>query len=263
MPIALIIGCGDIALGAARLIGKRHPLLLADIDAARLETAAAMLVREGFTVTSAVCDVTQREDVKRLAGLAAMAGGIDELAHVAALAPSAGDWRLMMRVNLAGPALTAELLLPLCVPGGAAVYVSSVAGHLAKSTPALDAVLDEPLASGFLEILAGSAAMDPSLAYQLSKHALIRASRRWAVQHGPRNVRVLSVSPGLVQSAMGARERLHNPASAGLADITPLRREANVQEIAAVIDFAVSPAASFLTGTDILADGGLTAASAR
>lgn len=258
MPVAVIIGCGDIALAAARLIGRHHKLLLTDIDAARLDQAAAYLRQDGFEVASLPCDITRRDDVERLG---AQAGDIALLAHVAALAPSAGDWRLMMRVNLLGPALTADVLLPRCGPGGAAVYVSSVAGHFAKSSPALDAILDDPLAPGFLPALEATWVMDPSLAYQLSKHALNRACRRWAVQQGPRGVRVVSVSPGLVHSAMGARERAHNPASGMLADITPLRREATVQEIAAVIDFAASPAASFITGTDILADGGLCAAA--
>ena len=258
-PPAVIIGCGDLALGSARLIGKRHPLVLTDIDTGRLQDAARMLRSEGFRLTDVVCDITSRDSVGALAS--GLADGIKALVHVAALAPSAMDWRLMMQVNLIGAFNTAELMLPLCVPGGVGVFVSSCAAYMARKTPEIDALLDAPLQTGLLDRLDETVdgGMDPTKAYLLSKHALNRACQKWAVQYGPEQVRVVSVSPGLILTAMGARERAHNPATRDIAGRTPLRREASTLEIAAIIDFAASDTASFLTGVDLLVDGGLTA----
>ncbi len=87
-----------------------------------------------------------------------------------------------------------------------------------------------------------------------------RYAERLAVRFGPKAVRVLSVSPGLVDNAHGRREHEHHPNMAQMVQQTPLRRQCTSLEIAAVLDFAASDAASFLSGVDILVDGGLLAA---
>jgi len=213
-------------------------------------------------VAETVCDITDADSVRGLAE-AARARGIRALAHVAALAPSVGDWRKLMTVNLIGAHRVAEVLMPLCGPGAAAVFIASFAGHVAQSNAAIDALVDDPLQPGFLDKLEaalGPERANPSQAYVFSKYALIRYCERLAVRWGPNGVRAVSFSPGLVLSAMGARERAHNPVTRTFAAQTPLRREASILEMAAVIDFITSDAASFLTGVDILADGGLRAA---
>jgi NAD(P)-dependent dehydrogenase (short-subunit alcohol dehydrogenase family) len=260
---AVIVGCGDLAVNAARLIGQRHDLLLTDIDAERLQVARAALQAEGFTADAEQADITEPESVAHLAARAAHGPGVAVVAHVAGLAPSFGDWRGLMAVNLIGPHLVARHLGPLIAPGGVAVFVASLAGHVMEVAPELRAALRDPLRPGFLDRLDQLAPtpMNATLAYVYSKAALIEFCEILAVAWGPRHVRAVSVSPGLIQSEMGRRERLHNPATARMADDTPLRREGTVAEAVAVIDFVTSPQASFLNDTDVLVDGGLMAAS--
>jgi NAD(P)-dependent dehydrogenase (short-subunit alcohol dehydrogenase family) len=263
MPLALIVGCGDIALACARLIGRRHPLFLIDIDQGRLDAAREALKQEGYAVDGKVCDIAAAESVADLRRHLQAGPGLSVLAHVAALAPSCGDWRKLMTVNLVGPHLIAAALGPLMVPGGAAVFVGSVAAYVLDIDARLRTVLADPLASDFLVRLEAAAPvpMTPGLSYAYSKAALVAWCERLAVEWGARGVRVISVSPGLIRSAMGARERAHNPDTAKFVGQTPLRREGSVAEVAAVVDFAVSEAASFMTGIDLLVDGGLRAAT--
>jgi NAD(P)-dependent dehydrogenase (short-subunit alcohol dehydrogenase family) len=261
-PAALIVGCGDIAIASAKLIGKRQPLLLTDINAERLQTAQAALRAEGYEVDSYQFDVADQSSVKELADYVRGGHPINGIAHVAALSAVAGDWRRIMDVDLIGPHLVAREIGPLVEPGGAVIFVGSVAGHIRSITSEVREILATPLAPDFWSKLEAALPepLSPSFSYGYSKAALMTFAERMAVEWGKRNVRSLTISPGLVLSAMGARERANQPASKDLAGQTPLRREATLDEIAAVIDFALSPAASFLNGVDILVDGGLRAA---
>jgi NAD(P)-dependent dehydrogenase (short-subunit alcohol dehydrogenase family) len=260
---AVIIGCGDLAINAAHLIGRRHDLLLTDIDPARLQAARNQLETEGIIVDAVQTDIADPASVARLAAHAEPGPPIAAIAHVAALAPSAGDWRRLMEVNLIGPHLVARHIGPLIEPGGVAVFVASLAGHVMDVSADLRTVLRDPLQPDFMARLeqADATPITATLAYVYSKAALIEFCETLAVAWGPRHVRAISVSPGLIQSEMGRRERQHNPATTRMSDDTPLRREGTVAEAVAVIDFAASPQASFLNGTDILVDGGLMAAA--
>jgi NAD(P)-dependent dehydrogenase (short-subunit alcohol dehydrogenase family) len=262
---ALIIGCGDIAIASARLIGRRHHLLMTDIDAERLKDAAGQMRDAGYSVEQLPCDVTNEVDVENLGNYLANAPELKIVAHVAALAPSVTDWRKLMAVNLVGPHLIARHIGPRIIGGGAAVFVGSVAAYMAKMTAELENTLKDPLAGDFWEKLEAAVPtpMTATLAYLYSKAALVEFCETLAIAWGERQVRVISVSPGLIKSAMGARERAHNPDSGRFVACTPLGREGSVGEAAAVIDFAASDHASFLNGVDILADGGLRATLRR
>ena len=126
-PLALIIGCGGLGMGTARALGKRHPLLIVDIDADRLAAAVETLHLEGYTVSGRRCDVT---DPAQVAALGQSLGqGVRVLAHIAAVGGIV-DWRVMMAVDLLGPHLVADAVEPHLVPGGVALFIGSLAGYL-------------------------------------------------------------------------------------------------------------------------------------
>ena len=77
---------------------------------------------------------------------------------------------------------------------------------------------------------------------------------------GPRGARICSVSPGIIDTQQGRQEAEHNPRMGGFVQQTPLGRTGRADEVAAVVAFALSDDAGFLSGTDLLVDGGVCAA---
>ncbi len=217
---------------------------------------------EGHDATGAVCDVTDSSAVRALADAAKQAGPVRALVHVVGLSPSMADAPSILRVNLLGPTLVANAFIELAQPGTAAVFIASLAPHLSVIPDPLTAAIEEPLASDFVQLVeaAAEAEISPGLAYQLSKFGLIRTCQRRAPQWGGRGARILSLSPGLIATPMGAREFEAQPGKRRLLELTPLRREGTMVEIAEAVDFLVSDRASFITGVDLRVDGGLAAA---
>lgn len=271
MPVALVIGCGGLGTSVARALGMRHPLLIADIDGERLAATVEQLTLEGYVVRGQQCDITDQAQTAALGEALADAGGVRTWVHVAAVGKSIGDWRKMLDIDLVGAHNVAQAVGPHMVRGSAAVLISSLASYLPKADPALDALLDDPAAPGFhaaIEAYHGSPP-DFDWTYNYAKLGINRMAERLAIAWGPREARVLSLSPGMIDSPMARAEGDTLPAHDGSAQRKtraqkaqeiPLRREGYLLEITKVVDFLVSDAASFLNGIDVTVDGGHRAA---
>jgi NAD(P)-dependent dehydrogenase (short-subunit alcohol dehydrogenase family) len=262
-PLAVVIGAGGMGMAAARRLSQRHRVLLADIDAARAHGAASALCSEGGDATGVACDITNPADVESLAAAVEDRGGFQALAHVAGLSPSAGTFATIIRVNLVGAALVAEGLLPLAVTGTAAILISSLAAHNFRPADDVEKLLADPRDPDLLDRLTaalGEKQATPEIAYVLSKYGLITYCRRQARAWGERGARIVSLSPGLIATPMGALEFEKRPMKHQMYLQTPLKREGTMLEIADAIEFLASDRASFISGTDLLVDGGLGAA---
>jgi NAD(P)-dependent dehydrogenase (short-subunit alcohol dehydrogenase family) len=209
-----------------------------------------------------VCEVTERQAVDRLAESARRSGPVRAVAHVVGLSPSMADAEKILRVNLIGPTLVADAFVGLAEVGTAAVFIASLAGHLVDVPPPVQAALSDPLAADFVEQVKASldGELSPALAYQLSKAAIIRMCRQRVRAWAEPGARIVSLSPGMIATPMGAIELAGQPEKRRLLEVTPLGREGTMVEIADAVEFLVSDRASYITGTDILVDGGVAAA---
>lgn len=254
-------------MATARRLGQSHRLILASQSAAKNIEREAALREDGIDSTVVECDITDAASVADLKKFVAAQGPLRTLAHVAALSPSAGSWREVMTVNLVGAALLEQACLELVTQGSAAVFVSSSAGHLTVP-PAADvlAVLDEPLVPDLFDRLDAVVAVEdqtPLQAYRLSKYAMNRMCRLRAPAWGAKGARIVSMSPGPIATPMGARE-LNGPSrevKLGLMRKLPIAREGTMVETSDAIEFLASDRASYITGTDLLVDGGIVAAT--
>ena len=262
LPLAVVVGAGGLGMAVARRLGLDYRLLLADRDEAHLAAQVATLRREGFGATGLRCDVTRAADIAALAEQAAAAGPVLALAHVVGLSPSMGGFRAIMAVNLIGATAIAQAFLPIMAPGGAGLFISSSAAHMSPVPEALWPLLEQPQAADMLDRLetALGEAATPAQAYALSKAGLNRLCQRQAAVWGARGCRINSLSPGLIATPMGAQEFERSPGKHKLLQVIPLAREGTMPEIANTTAFLLSPQASFITGTDLLADGGMMAA---
>jgi NAD(P)-dependent dehydrogenase (short-subunit alcohol dehydrogenase family) len=256
-----------MGMSTARRLGQSHRVVLASQSAVKNAAREAALREDGVDAVAVQFDVTDPDSVAELAGFVAGTGPLRTLAHVAGLSPAMGDWPRIFSVNLIGTALTERACLELAVPGTAAVFVSSSAGHLAQPpAPEIVAVLDNPLTPDFFGRLGEVVAKEeqtPLQAYRLSKWALNRMCRRRAAAWGAKGARIVSMSPGPIATPMGARE-LEGPSRAvklKLMEKLPVAREGTMVETADAIEFLASDKASYITGTDLLVDGGIVAAT--
>jgi len=261
--LAVVVGVGGMGMAAARRLSQRHRVLLADVDGARADQAAETLRIEGGDAMAIACDITDSAAVQKLSAAVDALGGFRVLAHVAGLSPSMGDFRAIMRVNLLGAVAVADGLRPRAGTGAAAILISSLAGHNFRPPESVEALLRDPADRDLADKLAtalGETQATPQFAYALSKYGLMAYCRRQAGAWGERGARIVSLSPGMIATPMGAREFEKIPAKMKLYARTPLKREGTMLEIADAIEFLASDRASFISGTDLLVDGGLAAA---
>ena len=265
LPIAVVIGGGGMGMSTARRLGQTHRVVLASLTAAKMAHRQAALREDGIDATGVQCDITDAASVARLVEFVSERGPLRTLAHVAALSPSMADWRTILSVDLIGAAHMERAMLQIARQDTAAIFVSSIAGHRAAPSDAVIALLDDPLAPDFFERLEAEVKDEASsmLAYSLSKFAVNRMCRRRAGAWGAKGARIVSVSPGLIATPMGALEIEKQPFILDLLASTPLAREGTMMETADAIEFLASKRASFITGADLLVDGGLTSALAE
>ncbi|MFJ3034958.1 SDR family NAD(P)-dependent oxidoreductase [Curtobacterium pusillum] len=258
-------GTGGMGLATAELLGADHRIVLADLDQTRIDAAVGELARLGIDATGIACDITDRASVDALFAFAAQDDHhVRAVVHTAGVSPQMGDAALMARINAIGTVHVAQAFLRVAGEGDALVTVASVAGHgLPKvliPTRAFPLATSDP--SGFVRIIARRSGvlgkkLRSGLAYSFSKAFVIWYSRQQAAAFGARGARIVSVSPGSFDTAMGKLEADHG--ASDLLKVSAIKRFGRPDEIAAVLAFAASTAPGYLTGTDILVDGGTRA----
>lgn len=253
LVIGAASGMGEaVARRFARATEPGDRLLLADISAERVEALAQELGAEHIR-----CDITSDADVDATVG---RLGEVDAAVLTAGLSPTMAPGRTILDVNLTGTARVAEALLPRMRSGGALVCFASTAGHYLDSSH-LKALLDEPRKPDLYEALveAGANLEDTGIAYSVSKFGVRRYVGKAAPAFGARGARIVSISPGIIETPMGAQEFANQPYMKTLVEMSPLQRQGSADEVAAVAFFLASPEASFVTGVDLLVDGGSVA----
>jgi NAD(P)-dependent dehydrogenase (short-subunit alcohol dehydrogenase family) len=262
--VLVIIGAGGMGQAVARRLGPGFQVLLADVAADSLEATAARMCEDGYLVTTQVVDVSSRESVAALAARADSLGPVARLVHTAGLSPTQAGVAAILAVDLLGVARVAEEFGDVMARGGAGVIISSSSSYLypntftpAEVTALRSAPADELLS---LPVAAQDNFKDSGIAYSFSKLAnrlrVQGASHRW----GERGARINSLSPGIISTSMGRAELDANSASMGaMVENSNAKRFGTPEDIAVGVEFLLSPAASFVSGIDLLVDGGAIA----
>jgi NAD(P)-dependent dehydrogenase (short-subunit alcohol dehydrogenase family) len=258
--VHVVIGAArGMGLACARTLAAAGGHLVA-ADVTPIDTAAY----GSAEVTAVACDLTSDHDVADLARSVGAIGPVRSLVLAAGVSPTMGSAHLMFAVDLAGPARVVAVFEDLMAPGGAAVLFASMAAHLtATGDPgSLRDLLDNPMAPGAEDQFVASAEVgdDPSMAYGWAKRGVINLVRRSATPWGRHGARINSVSPGIIDTPMGRQEAEAHPAMATLVDRAPMAREGTDDDIVHAVTFLLSDNASYVTGTDLVIDGGVVAA---
>jgi NAD(P)-dependent dehydrogenase (short-subunit alcohol dehydrogenase family) len=257
-------GAGGMGLATAKILGRDHTLVLGDVRQDRLTTAAATLQDLGITPTIVNCDVTDRRAVDELFDAAASLGTVASVIHTAGVSPSMGAADYVMRTNAVGTVNVNEAFHATAGEGSVIVNVASMAAHLLP--PEIIPIGQFPLAlhdvNAFMDAMMTACSIAPEdmrsgIAYAVSKSFVKWYSQSQAERFNASGTRIVSVSPGSVDTEMG---RLEEQAGAGamVADAA-VPRWGKAEEMAELFAFCASDKAGYLTGTDILNDGGVVA----
>ena len=262
--VIVVIGAGQIGQAIARRVSAGKHVLLADLHKANADAAAEVLANAGFDVSTATVDVSSRESVHALAETAAALGDITGVIHAAGVSPSQARPEVILAVDLYGTALVLEEFGNIIASGGSAVVIASQSGHrLGALTAEQDAALATTPADELLSLpmLQPDQVTDTLHAYQLAKRGNSLRVMAEAVRWGRRGARVNTISPGIIITPL-ARDELTGPRGEGyrrMIELSPVRRAGTPDEVGTVGALLMGPDGAFITGSDFLMDGGVTA----
>lgn len=261
--VLTVIGVGGMGHAIARRLGAGTPVLLADYNEDALASVTESLSADGHHVEGRRVDVASAESVRALAQHAASLGRVTRVVHTAGLSPAQASAEAILAVDLLGTALVLREFGEVVAPGGAGVVIASMAGHL---VPPLSGEQEKALAhlppDELLRLEVVSGITDPNFAYPIAKrgnHIRVRAA---SAQWGRRGARINSISPGIISTPMGQQE-LASPVGDGMRAMIAMSGTGRIgtpDDIAAAAAFLLGADASFITGTDLLVDGGVVAA---
>lgn len=266
--VSVIIGVGGMGQAIARRVAPGSHLLLADFDTELLDSAAEQLTGEGHALTPQRVDVSERDSVVALAEKGASLGAVRTIVHTAGLSPSQGSVPAILAVDLLGVALVLEEFGNVVATGGAGLVISSSSAYQhpgftseearALTTTPAGELLSLPLAAPGNFPHSGAAYPFAKRANQLQVQA---ASTTW----GTRGARVNSLSPGIISTPMGQQELAgqHGHHMEAMINASNAKRLGTPADIASAAEYLLSPAAAFISGVDLLVDGGSTAALRR
>ncbi|MGJ7517332.1 SDR family oxidoreductase [Pseudomonas baetica] len=263
--VIVVIGAGSIGQAIARRVSAGKHVVLADLRQGNADAAANTLLDAGFEVTTAIVDVASRESVQALVKTAMAIGEIVGVIHAAGVSPSQAPAATILRVDLYGTAVVLEEFGNVIAADGSAIVIASQSGH---RLPALSTEQNTALATTpaddllALPMLQADQITDPLQAYQISKRGNSLRVMAEAVRWGKRGARVNTISPGIIFTPL-ARDELSGPRGEGyrrMIELSAAGRGGTPDEVGALGALLMGPEGTFITGSDFLMDGGVTAA---
>lgn len=262
--VMILCGAGQIGMAIARRMGFGMQILVGDYKEENAAKISTILNEAGFTAEAMHFDLSSRESILALLSRAQKKGEVSMLINAAGVSPSQASIEQILKTDLYGTAVLLEETGKIIADGGTGVTISSQSGHrMAQLTAREDELLactpTEELLS--LELLQPQNIRDTLHAYQLAKRCNVKRVMAEAVKWGERGARINSISPGIIVTPL-ALDEFNGPRGDFYKNMfakCPAGRPGTADEVANAAELLMSPAGAFITGSDLLIDGGATA----
>jgi len=263
--VIVVIGAGSIGQAIVRRVSAGKHVLLADIRQDNADAAAKVLFDAGFNVSTATVDVSSRASVHALVEAATKLGEVSGVIHAAGVSPSQASPETILKVDLYGTALVLEEFGNVIARGGSGIVIASQSGHrlgplsTEQNAQLATTPVEELLALPMLQL---DQIKDSLHAYQISKRGNSLRVMAEAVRWGKRGARVNTISPGIIITPL-ANDELTGPRGPGyrrMIEVSAAGRAGTPDEVGTVGALLMGPEGAFITGSDFLMDGGVTAA---
>ncbi|SEA74725.1 SDR family NAD(P)-dependent oxidoreductase [Psychroflexus halocasei] len=250
-------GAGGIGQECARAFKKDH-LIITDYAQKDVDEVVKKLNNDGYQASGIACDITNKKDVQKLVEFTADAGQLKAIIHTAGVSGTIKDAKKVFNINLVGTDIILDSFYHIAKKNSAAILLSSMMAHTVPENDTYDYALKNPQEDNSLEAVNKVVEENADTMYNFTKRGVILLMLKNVDEWGEKGARILTVSPGVIETKMGLKAAEEHPERMEkIKNATPLKRNGKPEDVSNMVHFLASEKANFLTGTDILVDGGV------
>ncbi|HWQ78846.1 MAG TPA: SDR family oxidoreductase [Anaerovoracaceae bacterium] len=269
--ICVITGAaGGIGFGAAKKMGETHSLVISDVNKDKLDKAVSELRDMSIDAEGMVVNIAERSAVEAMAEKAKSMGEVQAVIQLGGLTPTFAPPETILRINTFGPMNMNEEFYKVMGPGGCIIDISSSAAHYIPASRVPEDIYrlsrsdKEEFYGKMMEMInASDESRRQGMAYSFSRNFVQWYVRECTFPFAKKGIRVLSVSPGLIDTEMAKTDMEKSGNLDVTISYTGFGRLGTIEEIAFLFSVLLDERNSYLTGTDIIFDGGCIAAGFR
>ncbi|PWH87044.1 SDR family oxidoreductase [Brumimicrobium oceani] len=250
-------GAGGLGVATGNKL-KDFKIVVSDYSEDVVNTAVENYKKNGIDAIGFKSDITSEEEVKNLIAFTKKQGSFGGLVHTAGVSETVNNVDKVFNINLRGTALIVDAAYEIAEADTSIVLFSSMMGHTIPANDKYDEALRNPLDEGSLAIIKEFVKDDSSMMYNFTKRGVMLIVEDNLMRFGKKGSRINSISPGVIMTKMGLKAAEEHPEIINqMLSMTALGRTGKPGDIADVVKFMISDDSRFMTGTDILVDGGL------
>ena len=263
--VVVLLGAGDMGLAIIRRISAGKKILLADINEEKLEQLKKELTQSGYDVETQTTNAMDKKSIQELAKKADKLGKVMYFIDTAGASPSQASPEHIINLDLIGTSYAIDEFGKIIAEGGSGLIISSMTGYMPSPLSMEDEIKLRTTPTEELEkldCLSKETVTNPGIAYVISKKAnQLRVQYASATSWAERKARINTISPGIIVTPLAYDE--FNASGEGyqkMIDVCGTKRVGTSDEIAYASEFLLSNKSGFITGIDLLIDGGTIAA---
>lgn len=255
--IVITGGAGGIGQACAKSF-KEHPIIVTDYSQEKVDEALESLKNEGLDISGIACDITIESEIEELVKFVAQKGSLKALIHTAGVSGTVKDLKSVYSIDLVATDVLVDAFYSIAEKDSVAILLSSMMAHTIPPYDKYDDALSNPQEPGSFETVSQFVDNNSDIMYNFVKRGVILLTHKNVEKWGAKGARILSVSPGVIETPMGLKAATEHPElMETIKNATPLKCNGQPEDVAEVVYFLASDAARFITGTDILVDGGV------